>query len=83
MAPATTLVVDRLLEPLVARRAPVSTVFHYPSGHVAVATALALSLVLILRPSMVRPRVKTVIGLSAALLVPLMALARWSRRRTC
>jgi hypothetical protein len=32
--------------------------------------------VLILRPSMVRPRVKALIGLSVALLVPLMALAR-------
>jgi membrane-associated phospholipid phosphatase len=75
-APATALAVDKLLKPLVARRAPASTVFHYPSGHVAVATALALSLVLILRPSMVRPRVKALIGLSVALLVPLMALAR-------
>jgi membrane-associated phospholipid phosphatase len=37
---------------------------------------LALSLVLILRPSMVRPRVKTLLGLSAALLVALMGLAR-------
>jgi membrane-associated phospholipid phosphatase len=69
-------VVDRLLKPLVARKAPGSPVFHYPSGHVAVATALALSLVLILRPSMVRPRVKTLLGLSAALLVALMGLAR-------
>jgi membrane-associated phospholipid phosphatase len=59
MAPAATFVVDRLLKPLVACKAPGSLVFHYPSGHVAVATALALSLVLILRPSMVRPRVKT------------------------
>jgi membrane-associated phospholipid phosphatase len=76
MAPAATFVVDRLLKSLVARKAPGSPVFHYPSGHVAVATALALSLVLILRPSMVRPRVKTLLGLSAALLVALMGLAR-------
>jgi membrane-associated phospholipid phosphatase len=76
IAPTATLVVERLLKPLVARRAGGSTAFHYPSGHVAVATALALSLVLILRPSMVRPRVKTLVGLSVALLVLLMALAR-------
>jgi membrane-associated phospholipid phosphatase len=76
MASAATFVVDRLLKPLVARKAPGSPVFHYPSGHVAVATALALSLVLVLRPSMVRPRVKTLLGLSAALLVALMGLAR-------
>ena len=76
LAPATTLAVERLLKLLVARRAPASTVFHYPSGHVAVATALALSLVLILRPAIVRPRVKLSVGLCVALLVPLMAWAR-------
>jgi membrane-associated phospholipid phosphatase len=59
---AVTLAVDKLLKPLVARRATASTVFHYPSGHVAVATALALSLVLILRPTMTRPRVKALVG---------------------
>lgn len=76
LAPSATLAVDKLLKPLVARRAPASTIFHYPSGHVAVATALALSLVLILRPTMARPRVKALVGLCAALLVSLMAWAR-------
>jgi membrane-associated phospholipid phosphatase len=76
LAPATTLAVERLLKLLVARRAPASTVFHYPSGHVAVATALVLSLMLILRLAMARPWVKLSIGLSVALLVPLMAWAR-------
>ncbi|HET9557152.1 MAG TPA: phosphatase PAP2 family protein [Actinomycetota bacterium] len=76
IAPAATLAVEKLLKLLVARRAPASTVFHYPSGHVAVATALVLSLVLILRPAMARPRVKLLVGLAAALLVTLMAWAR-------
>jgi membrane-associated phospholipid phosphatase len=76
LAPAATLVAEKLLKLLVARRAPASTVFHYPSGHVAVATALVLSLVLILRPVDGRPRLKLLAGLSVALLVPLMALAR-------
>jgi membrane-associated phospholipid phosphatase len=76
LAPTATLAVDKLLKPLVARRAPGSAIFHYPSGHVAVATALALSLVLILRPTMTRPRVKALVGLCAALLVTLMAWAR-------
>jgi membrane-associated phospholipid phosphatase len=76
MAPAATLAVEKLLKPLVARRAPASTVFHYPSGHMAVATALALSLVLILQLTMTRPRVKTLVGLAAALFVSLMAWAR-------
>jgi len=76
LAPAVTLVADKLLKPLVARRAPGSAAFHYPSGHVAVLTALALCLVLIVRSAMARPRVKLLVGLSAALLVILMALAR-------
>jgi membrane-associated phospholipid phosphatase len=76
MAPATTLALEKMMKPLVARRAPASIVLHYPSGHVAVVTALALSLVLILRPSVARPRIKLLIGLSAALLVSLMAWAR-------
>jgi membrane-associated phospholipid phosphatase len=76
LAPTATLVADKLLKPLVARRAPGSMAFHYPSGHVAVLTALALCLVLIVRSAMARPRVKLLVGLSAALLVILMALAR-------
>jgi membrane-associated phospholipid phosphatase len=64
LAPAARLAAERLLKLLVARRAPGSLVFQYPSGHVAVATALILSLVLILRPAMARPRVKLSIGLS-------------------
>jgi membrane-associated phospholipid phosphatase len=76
LAPAATLVAEKALKLLVARRAPASTMFHYPSGHVAVATALVLSLSLILRPEMDRPRVRLLVGLSVALLVPLMALAR-------
>jgi membrane-associated phospholipid phosphatase len=76
LAPTATLAVDKLLKPLVGRRAPASTVFHYPSGHVAVATALALTLVLILRPTMTRPRVKALVAWCAALLVSLMAWAR-------
>ena len=67
---------EKLLKPLVARRAPTSTVFHYPSGHMAVATALALSLVLILQLTMTRPRVKTLVELAAAYFVSLMAWAR-------
>jgi membrane-associated phospholipid phosphatase len=76
LAPAATLGVETLLKPLVARRAPDSTVFHFPSGHVAVATALALSLVLIVHSARVRPAIRMVAVVSTALLVLLMALAR-------
>jgi membrane-associated phospholipid phosphatase len=76
LAPTVTLAAERLLKPLVGRRAPYSTVFHYPSGHVAVATALALCLVLIVRSGRARPATRTVAVLSAVLLVLLMALVR-------
>jgi membrane-associated phospholipid phosphatase len=76
LAPAATLAVEKLLKPLVARQAEASPVFQYPSGHVAVATALALSLVLIVRSSRARAGVRTVAVLSSGLVVLLMAGAR-------
>jgi membrane-associated phospholipid phosphatase len=76
LAPTVTLAAERLLKPLVGRRAPESTVVHFPSGHVAVATALALCLVLIVRSVRARPATRTVAVLSAVLLVLLMALVR-------
>ena len=76
LAPTATLAAERLLKPLVGRRIPGSTVFHYPSGHVAVAAALALCLVLVVRSVRARPATRTVAVLSAGLLVLLMALAR-------
>ena len=75
-APATTLAAEKLLKPLVARRAPASTVFHYPSGHVPVAAALALSLVLIVHSAGVRRGIRMLVVVSAGLLVLLMAWAR-------
>jgi membrane-associated phospholipid phosphatase len=76
LAPTVTLVAERLLKPLVGRRAPESTVFHFPSGHVAVATAVALCLVLVVRSVRTRPATRTVAVLSAGLLVLLMGLIR-------
>ena len=76
LAPTVTLVAERLLKPLVGRRAPYSTVVHFPSGHVAVATALALCLVLIVRLVRARPATRRVAVLSAVLLVLLMSLIR-------
>jgi undecaprenyl-diphosphatase len=76
LAPTVTLAAERLLKPLVGRRAPESTVFHFPSGHVAVATALALCLFLVVRSVRARPATRRVATLSAVLLVLLMALVR-------
>lgn len=75
LAPAGTLAAELLLKPLVARRAPESTTFHYPSGHVAVATALAVSLLLLVRLVRPRPAVKLATVAASSLLVVAMALA--------
>jgi membrane-associated phospholipid phosphatase len=77
VAPAITLaVVEKLLKPLVARQVPGSPSFNYPSGHVAVVTALALCLVLIVRAATARPAIRALAVLCAGLLVLLMAWAR-------
>jgi membrane-associated phospholipid phosphatase len=75
LAPAATLAAELLLKPLVARRAPESTTFHYPSGHVAVATALAVSLLLLVRFAGSRPAVRLATVAATSLLVVAMALA--------
>jgi membrane-associated phospholipid phosphatase len=75
LAPAATLAVEKLLKPLVARRVPGATTFHYPSGHMAVATTLALSLVLIMHAARVRPMVRNAAAVFMGLLVLLMAVA--------
>lgn len=75
LAPAATLAAELLLKPLVARRAPESTTFHYPSGHVAVATALAVSLILLVRFAGSRPAVRLATVAATSLLVVAMALA--------
>jgi undecaprenyl-diphosphatase len=77
LAPAITLaVVETLLKPLVASQVPGSTSFNYPSGHVAVVTALALCLVLIVDAATARPAVRALAALCAGLLVLLMASVR-------
>jgi membrane-associated phospholipid phosphatase len=75
LAPAGTLAAELLLKPLVARRAPGSTTFHYPSGHVAVTTALAVSLVLLVRLAWARTTVRRATIVATSLLVIAMALA--------
>jgi membrane-associated phospholipid phosphatase len=75
-APTLALVAARLLKLLVARRSPGSGVFLYPSGHLAVATALALSLVLVMRATGARPSIRVTIGMFASLCVLVAARAR-------
>jgi membrane-associated phospholipid phosphatase len=75
-APAVTLAMERLLKLLVARRSPESGVFMYPSGHLAVAATLALTLVLVLRLTRVRSGVMGVAVTSASLALLIVARAR-------
>jgi membrane-associated phospholipid phosphatase len=73
-APASAFAVQKVLKSLVARRAPGSSTFHYPSGHLAVTTAVALSLVLVVR--LTRTTSSRIVATFASLLVLAMALAR-------
>jgi membrane-associated phospholipid phosphatase len=76
LAPVITLVAERALKSTVARRAPGSTVNHFPSGHVAVATAVLVGTVLIGRAAILR--VSRQVGLTLAVsILPLLMI--WSR----
>lgn len=75
-APALTFGVEKLVKQVVARQAPGSGVLVYPSGHLAVATALALTLVLVVRLTTARPLVMVAVVACATLLVLVVARAR-------
>jgi membrane-associated phospholipid phosphatase len=51
-------------------------VFLYPSGHLAVATALALTLILVVRSAEARPSIRVSVMACASLFVLVMARAR-------
>jgi membrane-associated phospholipid phosphatase len=75
-APPVTFAVEKLLKQLVARRSPGVSVLLYPSGHLAVATALALTLILVVRSAGARPSIKVIVIACASLFVLVMARAR-------
>jgi membrane-associated phospholipid phosphatase len=75
-APALALVAEKLLKLVVGRQVPEADVSHYPSGHLAVGAAVALSLVLVVRQTRVRPATKTAVTVAAGLYVAVMGLAR-------
>jgi membrane-associated phospholipid phosphatase len=75
-APALALGAEKVLKQLVDRRVSGSTVSHYPSGHLAVATAVALTLVLLLRSAGARPRTGTAVTAASGVLVALLAVTR-------
>jgi membrane-associated phospholipid phosphatase len=75
-SPAVVLAAEKLLKQAVARRSPGSGVLLYPSGHLAVATALALTAVLVVRLSGMRSGSKVIAVASACLFVLLLGRAR-------
>ena len=75
-APAVTFAVEKLLKQLVARQSPGGSVFLYPSGHLAVATALVLTLILVVRSAGARPSIRVGVVTCASLFVLVMARAR-------
>jgi membrane-associated phospholipid phosphatase len=75
-APAVTFAVEKVLKQLVARRSPGASVFLYPSGHLAVATALVLTLILVVRSAGARPSIRVSVIACSSLFVLVMARAR-------
>jgi len=75
-APAVTFAVEKLLKQLVARRSPGASMFLYPSGHLAVATALVLTLILVVRSAGARPSIRVSVIACSSLFVVVMARAR-------
>jgi membrane-associated phospholipid phosphatase len=75
-APAVTFAVEKLLKQLVARRSPGVSVFLYPSGHLAVATALVLTLILVVRSAGARPSIRASVIACSSLFVVVIARAR-------
>ena len=75
-APALALGAEKALKLLVDRRVTGSTVSHYPSGHLAVATAAALTLALLLRAAGAAPRTRTAGAIAAGALVAALVVTR-------
>jgi membrane-associated phospholipid phosphatase len=71
------LVVEKLLKQVVlARQSPGSAALLYPSGHLAVATALALTAVLVVRLARPPTGIRVLVATSVSLLVLLLGRAR-------
>jgi membrane-associated phospholipid phosphatase len=75
-SPAVALAAEKLLKPVVARQPPESDVFLYPSGHLAVTTALALTATLVARSAGLRPRTRAAVASAGGALVLVLARAR-------
>jgi membrane-associated phospholipid phosphatase len=75
-APVLAFLAEKLLKLVVERRVPEADVSHYPSGHLAVGTAVALSLVLVMRWTSTAPATRTAVTVAACLFVVVLGVAR-------
>ncbi|MGY1831179.1 phosphatase PAP2 family protein [Geodermatophilus sp. SYSU D01180] len=76
VVPPATLVVELLLKQIVHRQRPEGVALLYPSGHVAVATAAALTTVLVVRATPASSRAKARVAWVAGSAVVVVAAAR-------
>jgi membrane-associated phospholipid phosphatase len=76
LAPPVTLAVKELLKKIVASRTAGGATLMYPSGHLAMATAVALTLLLVMRTGNVGARIRRSLTMLAALFVLTVAWAR-------
>jgi membrane-associated phospholipid phosphatase len=76
LAPPLTLAAKVLLKQLVARRVPGGATLMYPSGHLAMATAVAVTLVLVVRAANVGARIQRSTIIMTTLFVLTVAWAR-------
>jgi len=76
LSPVFSVVVERGLKSVVARREPGASAAHFPSGHVAFAAAVVLSVVLIVRAARLRRSRRVGLSLAAGVLALGMM---WSR----
>jgi membrane-associated phospholipid phosphatase len=76
LAPPATLAAKVALKHLVARRLPGTDILMYPSGHLAIATAVAVTVVLVVRAGTTSARLELTVTTLAVLFVLVAAWAR-------
>jgi membrane-associated phospholipid phosphatase len=76
LAPPATLAAKAALKHLVARQSPGTDILMYPSGHLAIATAVAVTVVLVVRAGTTSARLERTVATLAVLFVLVAAWAR-------
>lgn len=76
LAPPATLAAKVALKHLVARQSPGTDILMYPSGHLAIATAVAVTVVLVVRAGTTSARLERTVTTLAVLFVLVAAWAR-------